>query len=153
MQFTAALLACLASVAFARPADEAALSQDTQVSYSIGYDIGEMKTHTLVCSSGSESLVSQGFNTLSELPNFPMVAALDTIKWNQLQQCGLCFKVTHQSQFGQRSIYVQAIDAANKPGFILSRIAMKILTGTPQNVPYPPNSVTAKYVQVPSSMC
>ncbi|KAI5787916.1 Cerato-platanin-domain-containing protein, partial [Pyronema domesticum] len=128
MQFTA-ILACLASVALALPAEQAdAQYRNTQVSYSPAYDIGQMQSQNVVCSSGSQGLLAQGFSTLGEIPNFPMVAAIDTISWGRLQQCGLCFRVIHQSNVGLRSIYVQAVDASNKPGFILSRIAMKLLT-------------------------
>ncbi|KAF8249130.1 allergen Asp f 15 precursor [Wilcoxina mikolae CBS 423.85] len=118
MQFTTTIFALLASAL--------TVSAGTQVSvgYDTNYDSPILSTKSTACSDGSNGLFTKGYNTLGDLPNFPLVGASDQIPgWNS-NQCGKCFKIFYQGT----SIYVTAVDHAGN-GFVLSKAAMDKLTG------------------------
>ncbi|KAF8535137.1 epl1 protein [Trichophaea hybrida] len=118
MQFTTTIFALLASAL--------TVSAGTQVSISFdkNYDNASLPTKSTACSDGSNGLFTKGYNTLGNLPNFPLVGASDQIPgWNS-DQCGKCFKIFYNGV----SIYVTAVDHAGS-GFVLSQAAMDKLTG------------------------
>lgn len=94
----------------------------TAIRYDTTYDIAGQSTDTVACSDGTYGLASQ-FPTFGSFPDFPFLAASDSIPgWNS-PNCGTCWSVTYNGV----TVNVLAIDHAGD-GINMSLEAMNVLT-------------------------
>jgi len=115
----------LAALALAFPPP---LTLATTVSYDARYDSRDTLLTTVACSDGSNGMITRGFNTFQNLPNFPHIGGADAIAgWNS-PNCGTCWELAYTNAQGTtKTINVLAVDVALS-GFNIALSAMNELT-------------------------
>ncbi|VDB94655.1 unnamed protein product [Peniophora sp. CBMAI 1063] len=111
MKFIAVTLACVAAVLA------------TDVRYDTAYDNADQSLGTVVCSDGSNGLLTKGFSTFGSLPTFPYIGAAQAIEGYNSANCGSCWKLT----YGGETITVTVIDHAGD-GFNIAEESLNVLT-------------------------
>lgn len=136
MKFTSALAAI-------------ALAASSVIADSVRYDpVYDQKTaslSTVACSNGPNGLLTRGFKTFGDLPNFPNIGGASAVTgWNS-KECGSCWELTFTNGDGTtKSINVTAVDFTAS-GFNIALTAMNDLTGG-HGVEYGVVDVTSKKV-------
>ena len=115
MKFTSTLLSLAALFSVA--------SADI-VRYNQIYDDPTYSLNGVACSNGPHGLVTDGFDTLGDLPTFPGVGGVFAVSGWGSPECGSCWELTYKG----KSILVTAVDTISD-GFDISLKAMNILTG------------------------
>ncbi|KAG1749561.1 Cerato-platanin [Suillus lakei] len=117
MKFTSTIISILA---IALPV----LAQTESLSYDNTYDNPDTSLSTVACSDGPNGLITKGYTTLGQLPNFPNVGGVYTVTGWDSPYCGTCYEVT----YGSNTIAILAVDVATA-GFNVAEAAMNTLTG------------------------
>ncbi|KAG2139050.1 Cerato-platanin [Suillus clintonianus] len=138
MKFTSAIISLLA---IALPV----LAQTETLSYDNTYDNPSQSLSTVACSDGPNGLITKGYTTLGQLPNFPNVGGVYTVTGWDSAYCGTCYEVT----YGSNTIAILAVDVATA-GFNVAEAAMNTLTG---NQAAFLGRVSVTSVQVNASVC
>lgn len=98
------------------------------VTYDTVYDNASGSLTTVACSNGPNGLITRGYSTFGDLPNFPFIGgAADVAGWNS-PACGRCYALTFTEASGtKRHINIIAVDHAAS-GFNIGLGAMNNLT-------------------------
>ncbi|EIN07920.1 SnodProt1 [Punctularia strigosozonata HHB-11173 SS5] len=96
------------------------------VSFDNTYDNGSNPLANVACSDGANGLITRyGFQTFSDIPDFPHIGGASVIPgWNS-PNCGTCWQLTYSGT--RNTINVLAVDHADD-GFNLSQEALDELT-------------------------
>ena len=95
-----------------------------RLTYDTTYDDASLPLTSVACSNGPHGFITEGFNTLGSLTNFPYVGGVYTVTGWGSPACGTCYEVT----YNEATIYVVAVDVAFEE-LNLSQKAMDALTG------------------------
>jgi len=87
------------------------------------YDDPSLSLNDVACSNGPNGLVSEGFDTLGDLPTFPAVGGVFAVGGWGSPECGSCWRL----RYNGNEIFVTAIDTI-WDGFDISLAAMNDLT-------------------------
>ena len=94
------------------------------VRYNQIYDNPSYPLDGVACSNGPNGLVTDGFDTLGQLPTFPGVGGVFAVSGWGSPECGSCWRL----EYNGNRIHVIAIDTISD-GFDISLAAMNTLTG------------------------
>ncbi|KAJ7052609.1 immunomodulatory protein [Mycena amicta] len=137
-------LASLALFAVAAVADSVAYDQT--------YDNGSNSMDIVACSNGANGLITRfGFETFSDIPNFPFIGAAGAVEGFNSVHCGECWQLTYTPANGaKKTINVVAIDHAGPGTFNIALEAMNTLTN---NQAVQLGRVNVVATKVASSVC
>ncbi|KMU74303.1 allergen Asp f 15 [Coccidioides immitis RMSCC 3703] len=121
------------------------LASTTDLSYDTHYDDPSLALSGVTCSDGDNGMITKGYNTAGEIPNYPHVGGAFTVEtWNS-PNCGKCYKVTYNA----KTIFLTAIDHSNS-GFNIAKKSMDVLTnGRAEEL----GRIKVTYEEVASSLC
>ncbi|KAI9570722.1 Cerato-platanin [Boletus coccyginus] len=119
--------------------------------YDTFYDQGGQSLNSVACSTGEHGLITSGFNTFGNLPNFPFIGGAPFIGgWNSIN-CGSCWEVTYINAEGViGNIPFTAINTARQGTLTLSLEALNALT---QNQGLVLDGVSVTVAAVSASPC
>lgn len=99
------------------------------VRYDPVYDNRDTSLTAVACSDGKNGLITKGYKTFGDLPNFPHIGAAFAVEGHNSAACGSCWELTYKkSDKTTKTIYVTAIDHAGD-GFIITETALEHLGG------------------------
>jgi hypothetical protein len=99
------------------------------VRYDPKYDSPDVSLTAVACSDGKNGLITKGYETFGDLPNFPDIGAAYVVEGYNSTSCGSCWELTYtKSDKTAKTIYVTAIDHAGD-GFIIAETALEHLGG------------------------
>jgi Cerato-platanin len=99
------------------------------VRYDPVYDNRNTSLTDVACSDGENGLITKGYNTFGDLPNFPHIGAAYAVEGYNSASCGSCWELTYtESDETTKTIYVTAIDSTGD-GFVIAETALKHLGG------------------------
>ena len=105
-----------------------AVYSDT-VRYDPVYDNRNTSLADVACSDGENGLITKGYETFGDLPNFPHIGAAYAVEGYNSASCGSCWELTYtKSDNTTKTIYLTAIDYA-RDGFVIAGTALKHLGG------------------------
>jgi hypothetical protein len=96
------------------------------VKYDPVYDNRNTSLTAVACSDGENGLITKGYKTFGDFPNFPHIGAAYAVEGYNSASCGSCWELTYTKN--DKAIYVTAIDHADD-GFIIAGTALKHLGG------------------------
>lgn len=118
MQFSFSAIAAL--LAFSA---SALAQQNVPVTFDYNFDSPDANLVGFACSTGSNGLVTKGYNTTGELPSFPRIGGAYVVGGYNSPNCGTCWQLTYNGV----SINVLVIDTAGV-GFNINLDAYNELT-------------------------
>ncbi|KAF9036810.1 eliciting plant response-like protein [Panaeolus papilionaceus] len=141
MKFTAILSA------FVMPAVVCAIT----TSYDPTYDKKSQSLTTVACSDGANGLITRGFKTFGDIPNFPNIGGAPAVTgWNS-PACGTCWNLTYTNAQGvSKSVAITAVDHSATPDYNIALAAMNTLTN---NQAVNLGRVTVTAAQLPATAC
>ncbi|KAF8496757.1 Cerato-platanin [Russula emetica] len=99
------------------------------VRYDTEYDNRDISLTAVACSDGENGLITKGYKTFGDLPNFPHIGAAFAVEGYNSASCGSCWELTYtKSDKATKTIYFTAIDRAADE-FIIAETALKHLGG------------------------
>nr|AAB00101.1 19 kDa antigen [Coccidioides posadasii] len=117
------LLSAIAAAVFVPFTSATPLASTADLSYDTHYDDPSLPLSGVTCSDGDNGMITKGYNTAGEIPNYPHVGGAFTVEtWNS-PNCGKCYKVTYNA----KTIFLTAIDHSNS-GFNIAKKSMDVLT-------------------------
>jgi len=129
-----------------------AFSQATYTAlYDNLYDHADQSLNSVACSTGKYGLLTRGYNTFGDLPNFPFIGGAPVIEgWNSVN-CGSCWEITYVNAEGViGNIPFTAINTARQGTLTLSLEALNALT---QSQAQRLNEVSVTVAAVSGSPC
>lgn len=100
------------------------VARSVAVRYDPEYDNRNVSLTAVACSDGKNGLITKGYKTFGDLPNFPYIGASNVVKGYNSASCGSCWELTTTTN----TIYVIAIDRAGD-GFNIAGMALEQLGG------------------------
>nr|AVH85517.1 rCPA1 [synthetic construct] len=139
------LLSAIAAAVFVPFTSATPLASTADLSYDTHYDDPSLPLSGVTCSDGDNGMITKGYNTAGEIPNYPHVGGAFTVEtWNS-PNCGKCYKVTYNA----KTIFLTAIDHSNS-GFNIAKKSMDVLTnGRAEEL----GRIKVTYEEVASSLC
>ncbi|KIY71766.1 eliciting plant response-like protein [Cylindrobasidium torrendii FP15055 ss-10] len=106
-----------------------AVTKADTLGYDDAYGNAGASLQDVACSTGSNGLITKGFNTFGDLPTFPAIGSAYVVDdWNSAG-CGTCWNLEYTNSTGQKlSITFTAIDVSGG-GFYTSVNSLDYLTG------------------------
>jgi Cerato-platanin len=99
------------------------------VKYDSQYDNRDISLDAVACSDGKNGLLTKGYKTFGDLPNFPHIGAASAVEGYNSASCGSCWELTYtKSDKTTKTIYVTDIDHSGD-GFNIAGTALKHLGG------------------------
>lgn len=99
------------------------------VKYDTQYDNPDISLDAVACSDGKNGLMTKGYQTFGQIPNFPHIGAAAAVEGYDSASCGSCWALTYtKSDKTTETIYVTAIDHAAS-GFNIAGMALQELGG------------------------
>jgi hypothetical protein len=98
------------------------------VQYDTVYDNPTTSLNTVACSDGKNGMIAKGYKTFGDLPSFPHIGAAYPVEGYNSTSCGSCWELSYKNDKTTTSIYVTAIDHADR-GFVLARMGLQHLGG------------------------
>jgi hypothetical protein len=98
------------------------------VQYDTVYDSPATSLDTVACSNGKNGMITKGYKTFGDLPNFPLIGAASAVEKYDSASCSSCWELSYTNNKTTTSLHVIAIDHARQ-GFVVSQAALKHLAG------------------------
>jgi hypothetical protein len=99
------------------------------VKYDTQYDNPNISLTAVACSDGEYGLLTKGYDTFGDLPNFPHIGAAFAVEGYDSASCGSCWELIYTKGDGTtKTIYITAIDHSGD-GFNVAEKALTDLGG------------------------
>lgn len=121
-------------------------TETTMATFDTAYDDANLSLSTVTCSTGENGLVTQGYNTIGDLPTQNVGGAL-TVKGYNDANCGACYSLTYQKN--NETVYLLAIDAAVGEFNVAQKVLDQLTHGHAQEF----GSVEVEYQVVDGAKC